>query len=135
MSCFLSMLTTTFCSFTSLTVLVLGTSSSMPDCRIGAVIMKMISRTRTMSMNGTMLISDSDDWVECEVCGISFYPAAACWRAAGRSVERFFDLRGDFQRKCVQALRKNANILQKLIVEDNRGDGDKKARGGGQQGF
>ena len=86
-------------------------------------------------MNGTMLISDSDDWVECEICGISFYPAAACWRAAGRSVERFFDLRGDFQRESVQALRKDADILQKLIVEDNRWDGDKKTRGGGQQSF
>src|SRR5215475_4331804 len=113
------MLTTIFCSLISLTVLVLGTSSSMPDCRIGAVIMKMISKTRTMSMNGTMLISDSDDWVECEICGISFYPAAARWRGRRRSVERFFDLRGDLQRESVQALRKDANVLQKLIVEDN----------------
>ena len=41
----------------------LGRRASMPDCRIGAVIMKMISRTNTMSMNGTMLISESEDWV------------------------------------------------------------------------
>src|SRR5438874_11387176 len=123
MSCFLSILTTTFCSFTSLTVLVFGTSSSMPDCRMGAVIMKMISRTRTMSMNGTMLISDSDDWVECEICGINFYPASAL-EDGSRSVERFFNLRGDFQRESVQALRKDANVLQKLIVEDTRGHRD-----------
>src|SRR4051794_39919505 len=135
MSCFLSMLTTTFCSLTSRTVLVLGTSSSMPDCKIGAVIIKMIRRTRTMSMNGTMLISDSDDCVWLEICGIGFYSAAARWRAARRSVERFFDLRGDFQRESVQALRKNADVLQKLIVKDNRGDGDEKAGGGGQQRF
>jgi hypothetical protein len=38
-----------------------GTSTSMPDCRMGAVIMKMMRRTRTTSMNGTMLISASDD--------------------------------------------------------------------------
>jgi len=31
---------------------------------MGAVIMKMISRTRTTSMNGTMLISESEDWVD-----------------------------------------------------------------------
>ena len=85
-------------------------------------------------MNGTMLISDSDDWVECEICGINFYPASAL-EDGSRSVERFFNLRGDFQRESVQALRKDANVLQKLIVEDNRGDGDKKARGGGQQSF
>ena len=36
----------------------------MPDCRMGAVIMKMIRRTRTTSMNGTMLISERLDCVD-----------------------------------------------------------------------
>src|SRR5450432_1904906 len=68
------MLTTSFCSVISLTVWVFGTSSSMPDWRIGAVIMKMISSTRTTSMNGTMLISDKDDCVDdLDICGIDFY--------------------------------------------------------------
>ena len=62
------------------TVLVLGTSTSMPDCRMGAVIMKMISSTKTTSMNGTMLISESDVCV-CLTCGIvgwrRFYGGAA----------------------------------------------------------
>ncbi len=36
----------------------------MPDCRMGAVIMKMIKRTRTTSMNGTMLMSERDVCVD-----------------------------------------------------------------------
>jgi hypothetical protein len=31
---------------------------------MGAVIMKMMRRTRTTSMNGTMLISEREDWVD-----------------------------------------------------------------------
>ncbi len=38
----------------------IGTSTSMPDCRIGAVIMKIISSTSTTSINGTILISESE---------------------------------------------------------------------------
>jgi hypothetical protein len=34
----------------------------------------MISRTRTTSMNGTMLISDRDDCV-LEICGINLFAA------------------------------------------------------------
>src|SRR5215469_452026 len=70
MSCFLSMVTTRRTSVISLTVCVLGTSTSIPDWRIGAVIMKMISSTRTTSMNGTMLMSDRDVWVPLESCGM-----------------------------------------------------------------
>src|SRR5882724_9326597 len=123
------MLMTNFCSLISLTVRVFGTSSSIPDCRMGAVIMKMISRTRTTSMNGTMLISDRDDCV-LEICGINL--CAAGWR--GRrisSAKRLFDLCGDFQCEGVQPLPKIANILQELIVENNRRDGDKKSSGSG----
>ena len=59
----------------SFTVLVLGTSTSIPDWRIGAVIMKMISRTRTTSMNGTILISESEVPVSRCICGmVFFYP-------------------------------------------------------------
>ena len=50
----------------------LGTSTSMPDCKIGAVIMKMMRSTRTTSMNGTMLISESVLCVFLESCGIVF---------------------------------------------------------------
>src|SRR2546425_4350837 len=54
----------------SFTVLVLGRSTSMPDCRIGAVIMKMTSSTSTTSTKGTMLISESEVPVWRESCGI-----------------------------------------------------------------
>src|SRR5205814_9121508 len=58
--CDLSMLTTRRSWLMSLIVLVLGTSTSIPDCRMGAVIIKMMSKTRTTSTNGTMLISESE---------------------------------------------------------------------------
>ena len=47
----------------------------------------------------------------------------------------FFDLGSDFQRKSVEALRKIANILQKMVVEDDGRDGDEEARGGGDECF
>src|SRR6266403_512817 len=74
MSWFLSMVTTRRCCVISFTVWVLGTSTSMPDWRMGAVIMKMISRTRTTSMNGTMLISESAVWVDLFSWGIDALP-------------------------------------------------------------
>ena len=67
------MVTTMRTSVSSLTVFVFGTSTSMPDCRIGAVIMKMISSTSTTSMNGTMLISESEVPVCCCICGMAVF--------------------------------------------------------------
>src|ERR1039458_4573896 len=58
-----SMVTTRRCSVISLTVRVLGTETSIPDCRTGAVIMKMTSSTSTTSTSGAMLISASEDRV------------------------------------------------------------------------
>ena len=49
--------------------------------------------------------------------------------------KRFFDLGTDFQRKRIEALRQFANVLQKLIVKDNRWDSDEKTRGGGDERF
>ena len=40
-----------------------GTATSMPDCRTGAVSMKMTSSTSTTSTSGVMLISASADLV------------------------------------------------------------------------
>jgi hypothetical protein len=51
------------------------------------------------------------------------------------SRKSFFYLGSNFQRKGVEALRKIANVLQKVIVEDNRRDGDEKASGCGDQCF
>src|ERR1035438_3854046 len=58
-----SIVSTRRCSVISLTVRVLGTETSMPDCRTGALIMKMMSSTRTTSTSGVTLISASEDWV------------------------------------------------------------------------
>src|SRR5580704_942371 len=127
------MVTTIFCSVISCVVFVLGTSTSMLDCRMGAVIMKMMSRTRTTSMNGTMLISDRDDCV-LEIWGICF--ASPAWEPAHSfRLKSFFDLRGDFQRKGIEPLREVPYILQELIVENNGWDCDEKSRCCGQQGF
>src|SRR5208337_553344 len=93
----------------------------MPDCRMGAVIMKMIRRTSTTSMNGTMLMSER------EVC----VALASC----GMSGEGFFDLGGEFEGEGVQTLREIANVLQEMVVSDEGGDGGEKAGGGGDKGF
>src|SRR5437660_2649292 len=67
----LSTVTTRRSWLISLTVRVLGTSTSMPDCRMGAVIIKMMSSTSTTSTNGTMLISESEVCVDLESCGMA----------------------------------------------------------------
>src|ERR1035441_4218007 len=54
------MVTTRRCSVISLTVRVLGTETSIPDCKTGAVVMKMTSSTSTTSTSGVMLISASE---------------------------------------------------------------------------
>ena len=83
-------------------------------------------------MNGIILISESDVCVCFESCGICF--SVACLVAANLA-ERLFDLGGDFKRERVQALREVTDIAQKIIVKDDGGDGGKKSRGGGDQGF
>src|SRR5271154_3541253 len=54
------MVNTIRCWVISFTLRVFGTETSIPDCSTGAVIMKMISRTRTTSTSGVMLISASE---------------------------------------------------------------------------
>src|SRR5580692_3544335 len=105
------MVTTMRTSVSSLTVLVFGTSTSMPDCRIGAVIMKMISSTSTTSTNGTMLISESEVCVCLASDGIgTLFSCPVQWRC---SVKRLLDLRSDLESEGVEALCQIANILQK----------------------
>ena len=58
--CCLSMVMTSRSSVISFTVRVLGTLTSMPDCRTGAVTMKMISSTSTTSTSGVILMSASE---------------------------------------------------------------------------
>src|SRR5882672_5338224 len=73
MRCARSMETTTRDSEISFTVLVFGTSTSMPDCKIGAVIMKMTRRTSMTSTKGTILMSDREVPVWRVSCGIFVY--------------------------------------------------------------
>src|SRR2546430_5949081 len=61
--CFLSTETASFSSAISRKAWVFGTFTWIPDWMTGAVTIKMMSRTRTMSMNGIMLISASVVWV------------------------------------------------------------------------
>src|SRR5438552_4699726 len=70
MRCDLSRVTTRRSWLISFTVRVLGTSTSIPDCRMGAVIIKMMSSTSTTSTNGTILISESEVCVDLESCGM-----------------------------------------------------------------
>ena len=50
-------------------------------------------------------------------------------------VKGFFDLGGDFERKRVETLTEIANLLQKLVVENNGWNGGEKSGGGGDKGF
>src|ERR1035438_4841951 len=54
------MVTTSRCSVISFTDRVLGRATSIPDCKTGAVIKKIISSTSTTSTSGVMLISASE---------------------------------------------------------------------------
>jgi hypothetical protein len=64
-----------------------------------------------------------------------FLGAANLWTAKRNPLKGFFDLRGDFRRERVEALREHANVLQELIVENYGRDRDEKASGGGQKRF
>src|SRR5260370_29559499 len=68
------MVTTSRSSLISFTVCVFGRLTSMPDCRMGAVIMKMISSTSITSTKGTMLISEREVPVWRASCGIRLFP-------------------------------------------------------------
>src|SRR5215471_4280202 len=98
----------------------------MPDCRIGAVIMKMIRRTRTTSINGTMLMSERLVCVDLVSCGM---------RGGRPSGKSFFDLGGEFKGKSVETLGEVANILEEVVVGDEGRDSRKESGGGGHQSF
>src|SRR6266702_172642 len=131
----LSRVTTRRSWLISFTVRVFGTSTSIPDGRICAVIMKMISNTRTTSTNGTMLISESEVCVDLESGGVFLIRYMRPGRTGAPLIKHLLHLRGYFQRKSVQPLREIPNILQKLIVEDNRRNRRRKARRGGHKGL
>jgi hypothetical protein len=49
--------------------------------------------------------------------------------------ERFFDLGGEFEGEGVEALGEFADVLEKIVVGDEGGDGGEEAGGGGDEGF
>src|ERR1700722_2801249 len=58
------------------------------------------------------------------------------WARGRKSLSKsFLDLGSDFKGKGVEALRQIANVLQKVIVEDNRRNGHEKTRRGGNESF
>src|ERR1700722_8319958 len=119
------MVTTTRDCGMSLTVWVCGRSTSMPDCRIGAVIIKMMSSTRTTSTSGTILISESEVPVCLLICGI----AADFLRA------HFFDLCGNFHGEIIHARSQVSGAAYKIIVSNYGGNCREKSGGGGDQCF
>src|SRR4029453_4401718 len=96
--------------------------------------MNIIRSTRTTSMNGIMLISDSDDCVLPVSCGITYCLGRRL--GGGNSIviaEGLFDLGGDLKRERVQALCEISNIAQETIIKNNSRNGCKKSRRGGDQ--
>src|SRR6266566_4935944 len=133
MRCDLSRVTTRRSWLISFTVRVLGTSTSMPDWRMGAVIIKMMSSTSTTSTNGTMLISESEVCVDLESCIYFDFSKTAGSGRPRNLIDGFFDQRSHFQRKRVQALSKIANVLQKMVIENDGGNRGKQAGGSGHE--
>src|ERR1700730_18159231 len=119
------MVTTRRSSEISLTVCVFGRSTSMPDCKIGAVIMKIISSTSITSTKGTMLMSESELPVWRASCGIASIPwrfALSCGSGGegGALQKLLLDHGGHFHGKVIHAPAHLFDIVQKMIVSDDR---------------
>src|SRR5277367_1449334 len=124
--------TTTRCSVSSLTVLVFGTATSMPDCRTGAVSMKITSSTSTTSTNGVILISAS------AVCVWPFlFVKATCGLPFDGVLighqRDFFHAVQQFARKIVHARGLAAQPPRELVIGNHRRNSDNQARGGRDQ--
>src|SRR6202167_171957 len=128
------MVSTIRCWVISFTLRVFGTDTSMPDCSTGAVTMKMMSRTRTTSTSGVMLISASE---------VRVWPELAVKATCGLPLHRvLFGLRADlfqaveqFAREVVHARAKLAQRSGELVVGDHGRNSHQQAGGGGDQGF
>src|SRR4029077_13372755 len=122
------MVTTWRTSVSSFTVLVLGTSTSIPDCRIGAVIMKIIRSTSTTSMKGTMLMSASVVSVPRCVCGMAclealLFNSSILIRAVNR-----FNLADELRRQIVHSRGYAADAGKIVVVSDHGGNCGEQAR-------
>src|SRR5271155_6131508 len=121
----LSMVTTRCCSVSWLTERVLGMATSMPDCRTGAVSMKITSSTSTTSTSGVMLISASAVCVwpflfVKATCGLPFNGVLV-----GHEGD-FFHAVQQFARKIVHTRGKAAQAPRELVVGNHRRNSHKQ---------
>src|SRR3974390_1601839 len=116
MRCARSIETTTRDSAISLTVLVLGTSTSMPDCKIGAVIMKITSRTSMTSTKGTILMSARLVPVWRASCGIVVSFTGVMQRLPSAARIRLLNQSGNFHGETIHAHAEVLDLVQKMIV-------------------
>src|ERR1700686_5827904 len=109
-------------SVISLTVLVFGTLTSIPDCSTGAVTMKIISSTSTTSTSGVMLISASE---------VRVWPELAVKATRGLPLHRFLfgaDLFQAIQQFAGEVVHTGAELTHRsgeLVVGDDGGDSDR----------
>src|SRR5579883_724692 len=122
----LSMVSTVRCSVISLTVFVLGTATSMPDCSTGAVSMKITSSTSTTSTSGVILISAREVCV-CPLllvkatCGLPFQ-----WIFVFRDRE-FFHAVQQLAGEIIHARAELAAPRRELVVGNDSRNCDHKA--------
>src|SRR5580704_17212344 len=117
------MVTTKRASEISLTVFVFGKSTSIPDCRIGAVIMKISYSTSTTPTYGTILISESVEPVSRESCGIG----------VSSTVKRL-NTRDELHGEIIHPCSFGADALQIVVVsDDGRNRGEKSGRSSDQR--
>src|SRR5271157_4579244 len=132
------MVTTRRCSVISRTVRVLGTETSIPDCRTGAVIMKMTSSTSTTSTSGVMLISASEVrvWPLLLVKATLSLPGEfgfSVTRGRGRTRGNLFEQVQQFAGKVVGGRGKNPDARGELVVSHHGRHGHKEAGRGGDE--
>src|SRR5271154_3718254 len=136
--CSLSIVTTWRCSVISRTVLVLGTATSMPDCRTGAEIMKITSSTSTTSTSGVMLISASAVWVRKPPLPPLTLKATGrlpfvSFSGLGCASACVFHIVEQLAGEVVHARTELPQPRRELVVGDHSGHGNHQAGGGGDQ--
>src|SRR5262249_40052074 len=122
--CSLSMETISFSSASSRTTWVFGTFTSIPDWITGAVTIKIMSNTRTISMKGTMLISAN---VVCVlpsrvVIAIRLWSSLQCWREFPFGVHPIVrrDFGSDRQNGCRKSPRESLQTNQRQLQSGHR---------------
>src|ERR1035441_1266581 len=132
------MVTTRRCSVISFTVRVLGTATSMPDCRTGAVIMKITNSTSTTSTMGVMLMSARElrVWPVLLVKATFRLPGefrSGGTRRHGCAHGDFFERVQQLTAKIVDGRGKDPDPCGELVVGHDGRHGHEEACGGGDE--